>query len=114
MRFASPPITGIVYRSPSSSNTIVCPSGDTSSEIQVPSDVVKSTARVGFKGRLSGRWPSRGRHGTMAARSVVVKSLRITGLRGRERRRAGNGGVNLETPRTGVNQGVQQITPARL
>src|SRR5947208_15790246 len=61
MRFASPPVTGIVYRSPSSSSTMDCPSGDTSSEIQVPSDVVKSTLRVGFKGNESGRWAARGR-----------------------------------------------------
>jgi len=49
-----PPASGSVYRSPSSSNTTVCPSGDTSSDIQVPSDVMKSTARVGFKGSESG------------------------------------------------------------
>src|SRR6059058_4237300 len=96
MRFASPPARGIVYRSPSSSNTIVCPSGDTSSEIQVPSDVVKSTLRVGFKGNESGRWAARGRLGATAARSIAVESLRITGLRGRKRRPAGNGGVNLK------------------
>src|SRR2546430_6444076 len=96
MRFASPPVGGIVYRSPSSSNTIVCPSGDTSSEIQVPSDVVKSTLRVVFKGNESGRWAARGRLGATAARSIAVESLRITGLRGRQRWRAGNGVVSLE------------------
>jgi len=94
-----------VYRSPSSSNTIVCPSGDTSSDIQVPSDVVKSTARVGFKGSESGPWAERGSNGITAARSVAVKSLRITGLRGGKRRRAGNGGVNLEALSTRVKQG---------
>src|SRR5256885_8431457 len=79
MRFASPPVGGIVYRSPSSSNTIVCPSGDTSSEIQVPSEVVKSTLRVAFKGRESGRWTARERDGRTAATTRATSGLRITG-----------------------------------
>src|SRR5580693_1846615 len=37
--------------SPISSNTIVLPSGETSSESQVPSSVVNSILRSGFKGR---------------------------------------------------------------
>src|SRR5690242_9233412 len=53
MRFASPPATGIVYRSPINSNTIVCPSGDTSSDIHVPSDVVNSMVRVVASGNES-------------------------------------------------------------
>src|SRR5436190_17862037 len=84
MRFASPPVGGIVYRSPSSSNTIVCPSGDTSSEIQVPSDVVKSTLRVVFRGSESGRWAARDwdeRTGK-TARTAATSSLEITGTPG--------------------------------
>ena len=38
---AFPPVMGIVYSFPSMSNTMLCPSGDTSSEIQVPVVVVK-------------------------------------------------------------------------
>ena len=43
MRVAAPPETGMRYRSPSSENTIVRPSGDTSTSIQVPSLVSKRT-----------------------------------------------------------------------
>src|SRR5947208_14955229 len=111
MRFASPPVTGIVYRSPSSSSTTVCPSGDTSSEIQVPSDVVKSTLQVGFKGNESGRWAARGRQRATAARSIAVESLRITGLQGGRRRRAENEAVNLEAPSTRVKPGVDKSGP---
>src|SRR6266576_2154150 len=84
MRFASPPVGGIVYRSPRSSNTIVCPSGDTSSEIQVPSDVVKSTLRVVFRGSESGRWAARDRDETTGktARTAATSSLEITGAPG--------------------------------
>jgi len=45
-----------------------------------PSEVVKSTARVGFKAGCPAAGP-RGQARTTAARSVAVKSLRITGLR---------------------------------
>ena len=45
-RVAVPPATGMVYRSPSSSKTIDLPSGDTSSDIQVASDVSKLTVRA--------------------------------------------------------------------
>src|SRR5207249_11009112 len=88
MRFASPPVGGIVYRSPSSSNTIVCPSGDTSSEIQVPSDVVKSTLRVVFRGSESGRWAARDRDERTGktARTAATRSLEITGAPGAKRR----------------------------
>src|SRR5437879_2919756 len=87
MRFASPPVTGRVYRSPSSSNTMVCPSGDTSSEIQVPSDVVKSTLRVVFKGSESSRWAARDRGGRTAATREAASSRCITGTPGGEKRR---------------------------
>ena len=50
MRVAVPPAMGSVYRSPSSSNTMVRPSGDTSSEIHEPSVVVKSSERVPMSG----------------------------------------------------------------
>jgi len=70
--------------------------GDTSSEIQVPSEVVKSTLRVGLRGSesafclvVSARWAARHSTGTAAARSVAVNDLGITGLRGEERRHAG-------------------------
>src|SRR2546428_13742477 len=53
MRVAVPPVIAIVYKSPSSSKTMLRPSGETSSEIQVPSCVSNSTLRVGVSGRLS-------------------------------------------------------------
>src|SRR5437764_14842308 len=84
MRFASPPVTGIVYRSPSSSSTTVCPSGDTSSEIQVPSDVVQSTLRVAFRSSESDRWAAKDRDGRRAATS----STEITGAPGQKSVRA--------------------------
>src|SRR6266851_2098042 len=46
IRVAAPPVIGIVYRSPSNSKTMVLPSGDTSRDIHVPSDVSKLTLRV--------------------------------------------------------------------
>lgn len=49
---ASPPERGRRYRSPSRSNTMVCPSGLTSREIQVPSSVSIWTVRPGSSGRL--------------------------------------------------------------
>src|SRR5258707_361995 len=52
-RVAAPPTAGSVYRSPSSSNTIVRPSGDTSSDSQVPSDVSNSMVRVVTRGSSS-------------------------------------------------------------
>ena len=51
-RVALPPSMGIEYRSPRMSNTIVRPSGDTSSEIQVASSVVNRTWRVPCSGSL--------------------------------------------------------------
>src|SRR6266700_3627743 len=86
---------------------MVCPSGDTSSEIQVPSEVVKSTLRVGFKCKESGRWAARGSQGATAARSIAVESLRITGLQGGKRRRAGN----VAALSTRVKQGVDKSRP---
>ena len=53
IRVAAPPVTGIVYRSPINSKTTVLPSGDTSNEIHVPSDVSKLTVRVVFSGNES-------------------------------------------------------------
>src|SRR5213075_1508713 len=53
MRVAVPPATGIVYRSPRSSNTMVLPSGETSSDIHVASDVSKLTVRAVFSGKES-------------------------------------------------------------
>src|ERR1043165_404127 len=51
MRVALPPGIGTVYRAPTTSNTIVLPSGETSSDIQVPSSVVNDAWRVGRIGR---------------------------------------------------------------
>src|SRR5258707_9692391 len=51
IRFAAPPEVASVYMSPSKSNTIVLPSDETSSDIQVPSSVVNSI----FLSVLSGR-----------------------------------------------------------
>src|SRR5690348_15490841 len=92
--FASPPDTGSVYRSPSNSKTIVRPSGETSSDIHVPSEVVKSMARVGLSGSSSafflevsglaaaaGCCANRDTNGMAAARSAAINGLRITGLR---------------------------------
>ena len=53
IRVAVPPVTGMVYRSPRSSKTIVLPSGETSSDIHVASDVSKLTVRVVFSGNES-------------------------------------------------------------
>jgi hypothetical protein len=53
MRVAVPPAAGIVYRSPSSSKTIVCPSGERSRESQVPSLTSNATVRVGVSGSES-------------------------------------------------------------
>src|SRR5262252_2579312 len=50
MRVADPPVIGSVYRSPRRSNTSVRPSGDTSTDIQVPSSVVNLRGRVGTSG----------------------------------------------------------------
>src|SRR6266513_631430 len=49
--FAWPPSMGSVKMSPSSSNTMVLPSGEASSESQVPSSVMNSTFRSDFNGR---------------------------------------------------------------
>src|SRR5256885_3631010 len=49
--FAWPPSMGSVKMSHSSSNTMVLPSGEASSESQVPSSVVNSTFRSDFNGR---------------------------------------------------------------
>src|SRR5437588_10406004 len=62
---------------------MVCPSGDTSSDIQVPSEVVKSTLRVVFKGKESGRWAARDRDGRTAAPSGAKGRQRVTKGRGR-------------------------------
>src|SRR5690348_11133948 len=51
IRVAVPPAMGMVYRSPTSSNTMVLPSGETSRDIQVPSDVENDTVRVVLSGR---------------------------------------------------------------
>src|SRR5262245_55281670 len=51
MRLAFPPPIGSVYRSPSSSNRIVRPSGERSRETQVPSVAVKRRFRLGMSGR---------------------------------------------------------------
>src|SRR5690348_491345 len=51
IRVAVPPAMGMVYRSPTSSNTMVLPSGETSRDIQVPSDVENETVRVVLSGR---------------------------------------------------------------
>src|SRR6185503_10892512 len=48
---AVPPAIGTVYRSPSRSKTMVRPSGDTSSEIHVPSSVSRLIDRVGTSSR---------------------------------------------------------------
>src|SRR5437867_7099194 len=53
IRVAVPAVLGIVYRSPRSSKTIVLPSGETSSDIHVASDVSKLTVRVIFSGSES-------------------------------------------------------------
>src|SRR2546428_8710450 len=106
MRVAVPPVIAIVYKSPSSSKTMLRPSGETSSEIQVPSCVSNSTLRVGVSGRLSffvvesaaaggGRTRSGGTEGAQrggasgmtAARNVATNNRRITDLR------VGNDGV---------------------
>src|SRR5262245_57092395 len=50
MRVALPPAIGIVYRSPRMSKTIVCPLGETSSEIQDASSVVNFRDRVVMSG----------------------------------------------------------------
>src|SRR5258708_10283487 len=55
MRCAGPPATGMVYKSPISSNTSDWPSGETSSDIHVPSDVVNSMVRVVTSGSESAR-----------------------------------------------------------
>src|SRR5882757_4232489 len=49
--FASPPEIGTVYRSPIRSKIKVWPFGETSSDSQVPSSVVNSILRSGFRGR---------------------------------------------------------------
>src|SRR5436190_3376867 len=49
--FACPPSTGSVKMSPTSSNAIDFPSGETSRESQVPSSVVNSIFRLDFRGR---------------------------------------------------------------
>ena len=48
---ASPPPMGNNQISPASSKTICAPSGETSSEIQVPSSVSNAIFRSGFRGR---------------------------------------------------------------
>src|SRR6185436_16757876 len=50
---AVPPVIGIVYRSPNKSNTSVCPSGDTSTDIHCPTFVVNVSLRPGRRGRPS-------------------------------------------------------------
>jgi len=107
IRVAAPPATGNVYRSPSSSNTIVFPSGDTSSESQVPSCVSNSTVRVGVSGSESvlgrravsaratgGFWAAMvdGRaYVSVAAANVATRIRRMAELRGKNRRREGTG-----------------------
>ena len=96
MRVASPPAIGIVYRSPSSSNTIVLPSGDTSSDNHVPSCASNATVRVGVSGSESvlgrfavstraagGFWAAMvdGRaYVSVAAANVATRNWRITKL----------------------------------
>src|ERR1051325_4869105 len=88
--------------------TIVCPSGDRSSDIHVPSDTSKDTVRVVASGSESalgtvsfvlsrpvsagnarstcggaGREPGWDRAGTTAARTVAVRTLRIPEAPGR-------------------------------
>src|SRR5439155_10204224 len=105
MRVAAPPVTGIVYRSPSSSNTIVLPSGETSRESQVPSCASNSTLRVGVSGSesvlarcvVSGRgaggfWAATieaGAYVSAAAANVATRAWRISELHGEKRRREG-------------------------
>src|SRR2546422_5807137 len=105
MRVAVPPAIASVYRSPSSSNTIVRPSGETSSESHVPSEVVKSTLRVGVSGSESvflravsaaglaagaGCCAGLGGNGRTAARDVAMTNRGIIDLRG------GGRGENLK------------------
>src|SRR5687767_4533772 len=66
---AVPPAIGIVYRSPSRSNTIVRPSGLTSREIQLPSSVSRLIERVGRSGRS-------GLAGAACARTDVALAIR--------------------------------------
>src|SRR2546427_8427320 len=97
MRVAVPPAIASVYRSPSSSNTMVRPSGETSSESHVPSEVVKSTLRVGVSGSESvllravsaagfaagaGCFAGLGGDGRAAAGDGAVTNRRLIGLRG--------------------------------
>src|SRR2546427_12319777 len=97
MRVAVPPAIASVYRSPSSSNTMVRPSGETSSESHVPSEVVKSTLRVGVSGSESvllravsaagfaagaGCCAGFGGHGGTAGRDGAETHRRIIDLRG--------------------------------
>src|SRR5262245_45912643 len=56
-RVARPPVIGMVYRSPSRSNTMVLPSGLTSSEIHVPRVAVNSALRDASSGRGFGGPP---------------------------------------------------------
>src|SRR5687767_1238138 len=54
MRLALPPSIGIVYKSPSKSNTICLPSGETSSDIQVALVAVNSALRDATNGKGAG------------------------------------------------------------
>ena len=78
MRVAVPPAIGSVYRSPRMSKHIVRPSGETSSEIQVASSVVKRSARGVASGSELVRAAARMRlsfwAGVWAARAVAVAS----------------------------------------
>src|SRR5262245_3467016 len=53
IRLAWPPAIGSVYRSPSRSNTMVWPSGETSRDIHVPSSVVNSRVSAVLSGSSS-------------------------------------------------------------
>src|SRR5262245_61720524 len=49
---AAPPAAGTAYRSPSRSNRIVDPSGDASTETQVPAEVSNASLRASGRGAL--------------------------------------------------------------
>src|SRR5438067_13223024 len=88
---ALPPVAGIVYRWPSRSNTIVWPSGETASGIQVPFDVVKAWVRAVLSGSAPPPFPvESGRAaGPWAARGTARASSRREERRVARRRRIG-------------------------
>src|SRR5215469_4773478 len=99
---------GMVYRSPTSSNTMVLPSGETSGDIQVPSDVVNETVRVVVRGRSPFFLPVSAAtrlSGTVATGTVRNGSSKAARVAARNR--------YIEAPEMGVTAAGKKLKPAR-